>query len=257
MASAVVAAVGMCKDELDIAEAHLRHMASQVDFQIVADNGSTDGTRDLLADLARELPLTVLDDPETAYYQSVKTSRLADRAREAGAEWVVPADFDEVWTSPFGTVADALGAIGDDYLAAAAELHDHVPTGVDPDLADPVERIRWRRQKPIGLPKVAARAREGLVIEQGNHGCNYGFRPAYKPGQLRVCHFPYRSAEQFVRKVRNGSEAYKAADLPEDAGSHWRGYGRILENDGEDACADIFRTWFWQPDTRGLAPCQL
>jgi hypothetical protein len=247
----MVWAVSMVKDERDIVAAAVGHMATQVDRVIVADNGSTDGTRDILDGLDCD----VLDDPEPGYYQSRKMSNLARLAMDEGAEWVVPFDADEIWTSPFGTVGDALRAIGDDWLAAAAELHDHVPTGVDPDVADPVERIRWRRRKPIGLPKVAARARDGLVIEQGNHGVNYGFRPAYMPGQLRVCHFPYRSAEQFVRKARNGSAAYKATDLPEDAGSHWRGYGRILENDGEEACADIFRTWFWQPDPRDLEQC--
>jgi hypothetical protein len=246
-----VYAVTMVRDEADIVAATVGHMAAQVDRVIVADNGSADGTRDILAGL----DCVVIDDPERGYYQSRKMSALAEDAREMGAEWVVPFDADEVWTSPFGTVGDALRAIGDDYLAAAAELHDHVPTGIDPDLTDPIARIRWRRQKPLGLPKVAARARPGLVIEQGNHGVNYGFRPAYLPGQLTVCHFPYRSAEQFVRKARNGAEAYKATDLPEEAGAHWRGYGRILEHDGEEACADIFRTWFWQPDPRDLIQC--
>jgi hypothetical protein len=247
----MVFAVSMVRDEADIVAATVGHMLTQVDRVIVADNGSTDGTRDILD----SLDIDVLDDPEVGYFQSRKMSNLARLAMDEGAEWIVPFDADEVWTSPFGTVGDALRAIGDDWLAAAAELHDHVPTGVDPDLADPVERIRWRRRKPIGLPKVAARARDGLVIEQGNHGVNYGFRPAYMRGQLQVCHFPYRSAEQFVRKARNGSQAYKATDLPEDAGAHWRGYGRILENDGEEACADIFRTWFWQPDPRDLEQC--
>jgi hypothetical protein len=247
----MVFAVSMVKDEADIVAATVGHMLTQVDRVIVADNGSTDGTRDILADL----DVIVIDDPEVGYYQSRKMTALAEDAREMGAEWVVPFDADEIWASPFGTVGDALRDVGDDWLAAAAELHDHVPTGIDPDLADPVDRIRWRRRKPIGLPKVAARVRPGLVIEQGNHGVNYGFRPAYMPGQLTVCHFPYRSAEQFVRKARNGARAYRATDLPEDAGAHWRGYGRILEHDGEEACADIFRTWFWQPDPRDLIQC--
>jgi glycosyltransferase involved in cell wall biosynthesis len=247
----LVYAVTMVRDEADVVAATVGHMLTQVDRVIVADNGSTDGTRDILADL----DVTVIDDPEVGYFQSRKMSALAEDAREMGAAWVVPFDADEIWTSPFGTVGDALRDVPSDWLTAAAELHDHVATGLDPAGDDPVARMTWRRTNPAPLPKTAARCLDGLVIEQGNHGANYGFRPALITGRLQVHHYPYRSAEQFVRKARNGAQAYAATDLPEDAGAHWRGYGRILDHEGEEACADIFRTWFWQPDSRDLIQC--
>lgn len=259
MVTDAVAAVMMVKDEVDIVGITLRHLAEQVDFVLVADNGSTDGTRDLLDDLARDLPITVLDDPDPAYYQSEKVSRLAHLAHDEGADWVVPADADEIWMSPFGRIADVLRAVPDEWLIASAALYDHVATGSDPDVADPVRRIGHRRERPAELPKVAARTACDLVIEQGNHNATYTTRPAHLRGQLVVRHFPYRSPEQFVRKVRNGGAAVKAANLPPESGAHWRGYHDVLEAAGEDACAEIFRTWFWQPDGRGLiydpVPC--
>jgi glycosyltransferase involved in cell wall biosynthesis len=239
--------ISMMRDEADIAATVVDHMLRQVDAVIVADNRSQDGTREIL----ETLQIEVIDDPEPGYLQSEKMTRLAALAAERGATWVVPFDADEIWYSPFGRIGDVLEAIPPQWLVAEALLYDHVATGVDPDELDPVRRIGWRRRAPGGLPKVACRTRPDLTILQGNHGASYEGGPTELPGQLVVRHFPYRSAEQFVRKARNGAEAYAATDLPVTAGAHWRGYGQILKDSGEEALADVFREWFWIAEPEG------
>jgi glycosyltransferase involved in cell wall biosynthesis len=240
-----VVAVCMAKDEADIIGASVAHMLTQVDRVIVADNGSTDGTRAILD----QLDVDLLDDPDVAYLQSEKTTALAQIARsDHHADWIVPFDADEVWYSPFGRIADVLEGIEPQWLVAAARLYDHVATAQDPDDPDPVGRIGWRRPDPVPLPKVACRWRDDLTIEQGNHGARYDGGATIRDGLLVVRHFPYRSAEQFVRKARNGAAAYNATNLPPEVGAHWRQYGAIAEAHGDDACADIFRTWFWSAD---------
>ena len=59
---------------------------------------------------------------------------------------------------------------------------------------------------------------------------------------------PYRSAAQFVSKVRNGAAAYASTDLPITEGQHWRQYGQLLDAHGPEVVEDVFRTWFWVAD---------
>ena len=239
-----VVGISMCKDEADVIEATVRHLAAEVDELIVADNRSGDGTREILAALAEDLPLTVLDDPDPAYFQSAKMSRLAALAADTGADWVVPFDADELWYSPFGRIADVL-AEHPGTAIFTADLYDHVATGKDPAQGTVPERMGWRRRKPAPLQKVAVAPRPAVTIEQGNHGAHYGaHRGATLPGLLVVRHYPYRSPEQMIRKARNGAAAYAATDLPETDGQHWRDYGRL----SDEQLADVFRTWFWVAD---------
>lgn len=243
--------VTMVGDEADIIETTLRHMASQVDHLIVADNLSTDGTRGILDDLAMELPLSVVDDPEPGYYQSRKMTELAHVAGKMGADWVVPFDADELWTVRGSTVAEALEQVEPQVAVVTAEIVDHMATGEDPDDPNPVRRMGWRRPDPLPLHKVAVRYRHDLTIHQGNHGADYGFAPVAVGPWITIHHYPYRSAEQLVRKVRRGAAAYAAAEeMPENVGAHWRQWGRILDERGEAAIHELFRVWYWRREAR-------
>jgi glycosyltransferase involved in cell wall biosynthesis len=237
--------IAMVKDEADIIGPVISHILTQVDEIIVADNRSTDGTREIL----ESFPITVIDDPEVGYYQSFKMTSLARVARNQGAEWVVPFDADEIWYSPFGVIKEILGSLGPQWLVASAALYDHVSSSKDDlTILNPIRRIGWRRSYPGTLHKVACRYRDDLVIQQGNHGAWYQGGGTQQDGLLTIRHFPYRSPEQFIRKAKNGAAAYAATNLDEDTGAHWRGYGRILKEHGEDALADVFYTWFYLHD---------
>ena len=244
--------IAMVKDEADIIVPVLRHMLTQVDHIIVADNNSTDDTRTFLELFCDDYDnVEVLDDPEVGYYQSRKMSALAAMAADQGAEWVVPFDADEVWLSRDGRpIRNVLRDLPATILKADADVWDHVATGTDDmSVPDPIDRIRWRRSYALPLPKVACRAVDGLVIHQGNHGARFPGHGDFAPtigNALTVRHFPYRSPEQFIEKVRQGAAAYKATDLPESMGAHWRKWGQILENQGEQAITDLYHKWYFR-----------
>jgi glycosyltransferase involved in cell wall biosynthesis len=244
------AGICMCKDEADIIAGTLAHMADEVDFLIVSDNASTDGTREILAELEDTLPLTVLDDPETAYYQSFKMSRLAETAAKRGAEWIVPFDADELWIAPL-RISRVLKMMPAGIVEA--DLYNHIATALDLPGEDPFATMVWRQRDKGALPKVAFRWEPGAVIHQGNHGVTLPSDPTPVSG-LEIRHFPMRSPEQMVTKARNGAAAYAATDLPEHQGSHWRQYGALLERLGEQAMHDVFREHWWHisPTDAGL-----
>lgn len=239
-------AVSMVRDEADIIGYTLRHLLAQdVDGIIVADNRSIDGTRDVLADCARGagIPFRIVDDPETAYYQGRKMTRLAGMAHEAGASWIIPFDADELWTSTsHSTVGAALRDQPWSVLALRVPRWDYVCTSMDGDSPDPYERIQHRKAEPHRKSKVAYRHRPGLQIRQGNHGISEHGRyvTPSDPAGVEIRHFPYRSFGQFMRKARNGYEALQDGNLMKGTGGQWLRHFEILRTEGE---AGMRRHW--------------
>ena len=63
-----------------------------------------------------------------------------------------------------------------------------------------------------------------------------------------VHHYSRRTAEQMVRKVRNGYEAHRLSGVPETVGAHFWKWGRMLEQHGEQAIVDLFHREFYAED---------
>lgn len=241
-----VAAVMMVRDEADILGSTLAWLRTQVDEIYVLDNRSTDGSREI----AEAAGAVLRDDPEVGYFQSQKTSRLAREAYDAGHAWVVPVDADEIWGAPGGwTLSYYLGSMGPDVFLVRGTILNYVPTGLDDvDEPDPVRRLVWRIDQPGALPKVACRAGRSLKIHAGNHGADYGIRRPFALDGITIRHFSWRTEDQYLRKIRNGIEAYAATDLPETTGAHWRAW----EGATDDEIRAHFREWFYvdDPDRR-------
>ncbi len=231
---ASVVGVTMVKDEADIIGRTITYMMGQVDHIIAVDNGSTDGTREIL----EELPVELRDDPDPSHYQARKITALA---RSSSGDYILPFDADEVWyTTSRERIHTAISKYHKrDVWIFTAELIEHVPT--NNGVGHPFDRMKWRKGYANPLLKVAARRRNDMVFIEGAHSVNYnGNYPRTLQGQLEIRHFPYRSPEQFISKVRNGYNGRMLTDLPEDVSPHLRYFGRMLNDRGEGALEDYF-----------------
>jgi glycosyltransferase involved in cell wall biosynthesis len=209
-------------EERRIAGSIRRLLADGIDHVVVADNLSTDGTPDVLRELARDHPVTVVPDDESAFYQGPKVSLLARAAARCGAAWIVPFDADELWFATEGSIAETLHALEGD--VAVAPMFDFLPR-VDQELiADPFVEFTRRTVMPV-TRKVAFRAHLMASVSSGNHWVSQPVRQV--KGKLFIRHYPFLDFEHFLRKARGGTEAIEATDLSAKIGVHWRRWARM------------------------------
>lgn len=240
----MIAAIAVVRDEADIIETTVRQMQAQVDAVFVMDNGSTDGTTDILHDLG----VTVIVDNERAFYQAAKVTKLAGWARNAGAEWVVPFDADEWWTAPPGqSISSVLRAQANTVDAVGAVFWNHVPTTADDTgVSNPVDRMRHRELGNGSMLRVACRTSPNLTIEDGNHFVFYGNEMAFAWPQLVVRHYSLRSFDQFCAKARKCVEGLRDARLHPAIAAHWREWEPII--DDPDALGAVWESKVRDPN---------
>lgn len=209
-----IVSVTCIKNEIDIAEAFVRHALGVVDQMIVLDTGSTDGTRDVLASLrAAGLPVDVRDDGDPDYLQARRmTAMMVDAVERHRADWVMPLDADE-FPRPFDR-ARLEASVGDGVTGTPRQMRweTYVPTPTDHATEpNPVRRITHRlvaESRPwskVFVPKRVA-ARGDVELRTGSHCVTIGGIADYgaELPELSLAHFPIRSPEQYVCKVIMG-----------------------------------------------------
>ena len=142
-------------------------------------------------------------------------TRLAQAARRAGAEWVVPFDADELWFATDGLLGDRLRAQRADVLGA--RLFNAFPTRAG----------GWAMDPTTGLGKVAFRSHPLASVGSGNPRVDRpGRRLEDADAPLRIAHLPWRSFEQFAA-AEAGQGAPACGSRPgcsaETTGATWAG----------------------------------
>lgn len=250
-----VTGISCIKNEVDVVRTTIEHMLTQVDQVLVMDNGSTDGTYEILREIAsQDNRLTVRRNESEAYHQDLYMTDLAQRAMRSGASWVVPFDADEIWYIPDGRLGNLLVNIPSNVGIVSAKLYNHYRTDEDLDDPDPMKSMVWRESKPGALPKVVCRCRPSLKIDHGNHSASYEFLTHVEPYPIEIRHFPYRSGEQMVKKSVQGAAGLNNAELDESIGAHWRGYANMVEVAGPEALHNWFKQHFYfeNPSENGM-----
>jgi glycosyltransferase involved in cell wall biosynthesis len=230
----------LVRDEEDIVADNLDfHLAQGVDEVIVTDNGSVDGTLEILRAYEARGLVRIIVEPTDDYSQGRWVTRMARMAAtEHKADWVINNDADEFWWPREGTLRTLFEGLGGDVGAVVGHRTNFVPRPED-------DRPYWERMtlrereslNPVGKPlppKLAHRAHPEIVVVQGNHrikGPDVGSE--VDDGSIEILHFPMRSYAQFENKIVKGGRAYaRNKELPEKTGRTWRRLYETWEQGG-------------------------
>ena len=235
----------MVRDEADIIGAMIDHHLDQgVDTLIVTDNGSTDGTAEILGGYAQRGLIDLRHDPVQRKQQSVVVTGMArDAATVHGADWVINADADEFWVTrdPALTLKQAFENIDPALRAFTVPVTDM--TGPAAMAGTGLQRLTFRDERSveelhaIGLhahatPDAVHVGDPSVEVAQGNHFVNLESAGEPDPAfAIEVLHFPWRSWAQFSRKVENAGRAYESnPELTPSPNHHgMRDYRRLRE----------------------------
>ncbi|GAA2677297.1 MULTISPECIES: glycosyltransferase family 2 protein [Actinosynnema] len=244
----------LVRDEIDVVAATIEHhLASGVDFVVATDNGSRDGTAEVLEAYRDAGVLELLHEPSLDYEQGRWVTRMARRAATGhGADWVVNADADEFfWPVAAARLDEALAGVPAEFGLVEVRRDNLV---ADPSLGSAggwtrelvlrdTESLSTRGTR-IGA-KVCHRADPDVVVDVGNHhaaGPLLGARAPQRP--LEILHVPDRGYAQYERKIANGGAAMAANTVYErGVGWHWReDYELLLDGRLAEAHAARQRT---------------
>ncbi|WP_227496978.1 glycosyltransferase family 2 protein [Planctomonas psychrotolerans] len=219
-----LAVTAMVRDEADIIRQWLDyHVAQGVDVLIVTDNGSTDGTTEILQQYADRGVVDLRHDPVQRKQQgSVVTAMARDAYTQHGADWVVNADADE-FLSPLDRslrLAEVFARLDPAMRSFSVPVVNLV--GPIAWYGAGLDRLTWRDERSNeelqGIGVLAQPTHNAVhvgsadvVVAQGNHLVSIGSEGSPPPElALEVLHLPWRSWAQFSHKVDISGRAYEA-----------------------------------------------
>lgn len=245
----------LVKNELGIIEENIRtHAMLGVDAFAVMDNGSFDGTREKLAELAHDYEMVVIDRPDPTYRQAQWMSELAFVARDAlGADWVISNDADEFWIPEGGKSFSELLSLESNPVLTVRRSN-MVLTSEALTSGYRFYEGRFRVENPIFygnhvesdsanilLTKIAPKTivnPHGLIrIKGGNHRALHvgNFTDYTRPYDrirhsegIRVYHYPIRSYEGFEANIINRKKLLETVPGVK-MGNHYRRWASLYD----------------------------
>jgi len=235
----------MVRDEADIIKAMIEHhLAQGIDLIIATDNGSIDGTREILETYRDKGVLVLHDDPVHMKQQHSTVTKMAREAyTDFDADWVINADADEFWVPVNRAISlhEAFSHLPQDLQAFLVPVTDM--TGLAAAAGSQFDRLNLRDHRSneelmaTGLlahstPDAVHVGSATVEVAQGNHFVSLSSGGNPDPEwAIEVLHLPWRSWEQYRRKVENAGQAYDAnPELSPSPNHHgMRDYARLKD----------------------------
>jgi len=205
------------RDEEDIVSYNIDfHLKMGVDFFIVTDNLSQDGTSNILKkyEAAGVLKYYYSDDHTHSQYRHV-TKMAREAFTEYKADWVINNDADEFWLPKGGAnLKDVFNSFPANVKAVLFNRINFVPLRF---YSDPFYKEMIYRQVMsknwLGSPlpgKTAHRGDPWINVAQGNHSVFIdGPIPGTLSGDIEILHFTGRAFDRFERSIAFGGKAYE------------------------------------------------
>jgi hypothetical protein len=239
------------------------HLAWGFDHAAIADNDSTDATRDVLHSFGDAVTAETIADPNDRFAALRRLLRRIE-ARHGQAQWVAVSDTDEFWWLPGVDLRELVSQVPAEAPGLNSDQKLFLPTALDPRDGPVFVRRTWRTtgsssplhtsyRKGKSIYR-ASRVREHEITSP--HWCFAVAGAAWRPTRALVHHYMIDDEESFVRKVvalaRWSPQVRGAA--PDAAGEtggtnpqvRFRDFKtawwRIYESGGERALRDYFRT---------------
>lgn len=226
----MIVVISRLKNSADIIETWVRANAAVADKFVVIDNGSSDGTPQILDRLKAEgFDIEVMFE-DGRRIQRNQMNYLVDYVKECyDPDWILPLDDDEIIASD--TIGDIKG-----YLMELPPLKEY--------------RIRWRVYTMRGNENsneqcvvkrlgycfinnqmdfpVAIISRDirnkNILLTQGNHALKNCDLPIVYLDKLYIAHYPLRSKDQIISKFLTGWTNYLIHPLSDNMkkNSYWQ-----------------------------------
>lgn len=240
----------LIKNEADIIADNIHFHASQgVDCFVVMDNGSTDGTREIVESLKSSYDMLVIDRPELDYQQSNWKTEMAVKSRKIlGADWSIANDADEFWIASSGSLKNKLTRWGSilqckrvnmlpderffDKDASWVDFPYRVKSPILNKGQDIISDDRFSVSLSNINGKVIVNNRGLIRVKGGNHRAwhTWGFLNQKQAADITVYHYPIRSRENFTSHIKNRAALLKAGVTK--MGYHYRRWVRLY-NEGK------------------------
>ena len=247
----------LVRDEADIIEANIRtHASLGVDAFAIMDNGSTDGTREILSKLEKEFEIIIID--EKGNYNQAKWMKLLAKVAKnrLKADWVINNDADEFWLPRNGlNLKENLAFKGS--VLTVQRYNMLLESGKDFfDSSYHVENpIFYSKEKQLTsdklsiiLTKIAPKTiinPHGLIyLRGGNHKALHianmrdylrsGYDKIKRFKDIEVFHYPIRGYAQFEKNIKNRKRLLESGKKV-SMGPHYRRWvqlyneGKLLE----------------------------
>ncbi|GAC1466222.1 MAG: hypothetical protein PVSMB7_11430 [Chloroflexota bacterium] len=238
--------IALVRNEVDIIGLTIDyHLGLGLDRILIIDNGSTDGTSEILRERARHQPVSWTQQ-DSGFHQAALTTNLARQAFHEGADWVLPFDADEFWFAPYCDFRDLLLRTSAGALHASV-LH-YIQSRDQRDPAPDALLSMTRRARNVAYPhydffrlldsrqiafvetlyppKFICRPTADVEIGDGNHQVTNIRGPVQATADLVCLHAPLRSRAHIARKAETGRR-HDQVGYPNHRGLYARRFNQI------------------------------